>query len=69
MASSNTGVGKFNPPEKGLAIRPPTSDAKAHYNIENPPRFAKLGGSLGASTKGLKKNMLNIVVPSGSTRK
>jgi hypothetical protein len=40
-----------------------------HYNIYNPPRFAKLGGNLGSSTKGLKKNKLDVVVPSGSTRK
>ena len=62
-----SGTKLFNPSES-LSIRPPTSNARYHGNIVNPPRFAELGG-LKSASEGDRKNDMVVVAPGGTQRK
>ena len=63
-----SGTKLFNPSES-LSIRPPTSNARYHGNICNPPRYAELGGLSSAAKGDQRSSEMNIQLPGSTQRK
>lgn len=56
---------KFLGPNAGT-LRDPTSNAKEHGRMRNPPRYAEIGG-LSSAGKAIFKNGANLSKPGGET--
>jgi len=55
---------KFLGPNAGT-LRDPTSNAKEHGRMRNPPRFMEMGG-FSSAQKGIKKNDKKLATVAGS---